>query len=312
MTKEFHQFQWDEMVERDCRQLVRMWAEEDWGGKQDWTTLALIPRGTPGIARVVARESGMISGMTAAGVALKELNLDTHWRPSVSDGDAVEAQAEIAEVSGAARDLLTVERLLLNLLGRMSGISTITQRYVNAISGSRAKIYDTRKTIPGWRRMEKYAVACGGGCNHRTGLFDAVLIKDNHLAIRNRLRGYDGSPANAVRQVRQFLQEVLPKNESHEMIVEVEVDTLEQLQDVLAQSPDIVLLDNMSLDQLRRAVDQRDQLCPRTQLEASGRVNLQTVGEIATTGVDRISVGALTHSAVNLDIGLDWGQRSDE
>jgi nicotinate-nucleotide pyrophosphorylase (carboxylating) len=176
----------------------------------------------------------------------------------------------------------------------------LTARYVEAIRGTRARIYDTRKTTPGWRRLEKYAVRCGGGCNHRTGLFDAVLIKDNHLALAGL------TAAEAVRRARTFLAELKHEGASEDMIIEVEVDTLEQLDEVLPVRPDIVLLDNMTPDQLRRAVALRDASGAEVELEASGGVDLETVRGIAETGIERISVGGLTHSAVALDVGLDW------
>jgi nicotinate-nucleotide pyrophosphorylase (carboxylating) len=201
--------------------------------------------------------------------------------------------------------LLTCERLVLNLLGRLSGIASLTRQYVKAIAGTKARIYDTRKTTPGWRRLEKYAVRCGGGFNHRLGLFDAVLIKDNHLVVGAEARGEQFTPAEAVRRARQFLASAFPERPDP-MIVEVEVDTLDQLREVLSAQPDLVLLDNMSLGDLRAAVALRDSEAPSVQLEASGGVRLETVAEIARTGVDRISAGALTHSAAWLDIGLDW------
>jgi nicotinate-nucleotide pyrophosphorylase (carboxylating) len=198
---------------------------------------------------------------------------------------------------------LTAERLVLNLLGRLCGIATLTQRFVACVAGTRARIYDTRKTTPGWRRLEKYAVRCGGGTNHRTGLFDAVLIKDNHLAQA----AHQGiSAADAVRRARRFLAACGPSRTAD--IVEVEVDTLEQLDAVLPQQPDIILLDNMSCAQLREAVRRRDASGVAVELEASGGVRLSTVREIAETGIERISVGALTHSATTLDVGLDWDE----
>ena len=193
----------------------------------------------------------------------------------------------VATVAGAMRDLLTTERLVLNLLGRLSGVATLTRRYVEAIAGTRADIYDTRKTTPGWRRLEKYAVRCGGGRNHRTGLFDAVLIKDNHLALAGI------GPAEAVRRAREFLPaRATEYPPARQLLVEVEVDTLTQLDEVLPQRPDLVLLDNMPPDQLRTAVQRRNAAAPEVELEASGGVNLQTVRAIAETGVERISVGA--------------------
>ena len=205
------------------------------------------------------------------------------------------------------RSLLSGERIFLNLIGRLSGIATLTRRYVEAIAGSGARIYDTRKTTPGWRRLEKYAVRLGGGHNHRTGLYDAILIKDNHLALGAAGQGAAHlSPAQAVRRARELVESMAAAQSGEPLIVEVEVDTLEQLAMVLGEGPDIVLLDNMPPDVLTQAVDLRDRVAPGIELEASGGVTLETVARIAATGVERISVGALTHSAGSLDVGLDW------
>ncbi len=301
VNKEFAQLEWNEQVADDCRQLVRLAVREDLDRWYDWTTLSLVPRETQGAAAVATRQPGTIAGLRAAALALEEMEVDVHWEPAIEDGQSVRAGTTVAHVRGSVRDLLTAERLVLNLLGRLSGVATLTRRYVEAIQGTPARIYDTRKTTPGWRRLEKYAVRCGGGRNHRTGLFDAILIKDNHLALGLRSAG------EAVRLAREFLQQDSPHfRHVADMIVEVEVDTLEQLAEVLPLGPDIVLLDNMSVEQLRQAVTRRDAVNPAVELEASGGVNLQTVRGIAQTGVERISVGALTHSAIGLDLGLDW------
>jgi nicotinate-nucleotide pyrophosphorylase (carboxylating) len=221
----------------------------------------------------------------------------------MEDGQLLEPGDSLGQIEGPARGILTAERIVLNALGRLSGIASLTRQYVEAAGETAARIYDTRKTTPGWRRLEKYAVRCGGGCNHRTGLFDAVLIKDNHLALGVELSAAANrySPAEAVVRARQFTRDHAPG-----MIVEVEVDTIEQLADVLPAGPDIVLLDNMTPDQLREAVERRDTLAPQVELEASGGVDLRSVAAIAASGVDRISVGALTHSFTSLDLGLDW------
>jgi nicotinate-nucleotide pyrophosphorylase (carboxylating) len=302
VSRDFTQLAWNETLADDCRQLVRLAVREDLDRWYDWTTLALVPREARGAATVVTRQPGTIAGLPAAALALEEMEVDVQFTPTVRDGQDVAAGERVAHVSGSVRDLLTSERLLLNLLGRLCGVATLTRRYVEAIRGTRAHLYDTRKTTPGWRRLEKYAVRCGGGRNHRTGLFDAILIKDNHLALAGH------SAAAAVRLAREFVQqESSPFPQVAGLIVEVEVDTLAQLDEVLPLGPELVLLDNMSVDQLRQAVARRDAVNPAVELEASGGVNLQTVRAIAETGVDRISVGALTHSAVGLDLGLDWG-----
>jgi len=311
MSKEFHQTIWDEVVADDCRQLVRLAILEDLNRAHDWTTAALVPDDLEGSAAIVARQPGIVAGLPAAAVALDEMGTAVQWDPLCQDGQSIERGTAVARMSGLLRHLLTRERLVLNLLGRLSGIATLTRRYVDAVAGHRARIYDTRKTTPGWRRLEKYAVRCGGGCNHRTGLFDAALIKDNHLAV-GAMAGHGSgfSPAAAVTRVRQFVAEAQAPGRQTEMIVEIEVDTLAQFEDALAASPDIVLLDNMPLQMLRRAVALRDRLAPGVELEASGNMHLARVARVAETGVTRISVGALTHAAVGLDLGLDVDGRT--
>lgn len=305
--QEFHQFVWDEALKRDCRALVRMALAEDLGHEQDWTTVSLVPDDRLGTASIVAREDGIAAGMKAIQLVVNEAQARLHVTTLVDDGKHFAAGTKLADLSGYARDLLTVERTLLNLLGRLMGIATLTGRYVSEVAETSARIYDTRKTTPGWRRLEKYAVRCGGACNHRTGLFDAVLIKDNHLAQRSSaVVGTPADAASAVDDVRNFLQSPQGAAKTDLLPIEVEVDSLEQLAAVLAVEPDIILLDNMSPLMLRAAVAMRDGASSKVQLEASGGVRLETVREIAATGVERISVGALTHSARALDIGLDW------
>jgi len=308
MPKEFAQLDWNDTVEDDCRQLVRLAVREDLARTYDWTTVSLVPQEVAGAARVVSRRDGVICGLQAAAIALDEMGIPVSWIPTVADGDSVLAGTPVAEISGPARDLLTAERILLNFIGRLSGVATLTKQYAKAVEDTPARIYDTRKTTPGWRRLEKYAVRCGGGKNHRQGLYEAVLIKDNHLAFgAHHTRAT--TPADAIRQARQFLVEVLGEKQAAEMIVEIEVDTLEQLELVLPQKPDIVLLDNMPPEALRQAVAMRNEVDPDVEsieLEASGGIDLATIRAVALAGVERISVGALTHSAVNFDVGLDW------
>ena len=304
---DFHQWTWNADLEHDCRQLVRLSLLEDLARWHDWTTVSLVPREATAAADFVVRKPGVIAGVAAFPAAIDELNVPLEWCAAVTDGMSVSAGTRLGTLRGPARDLLTVERTLLNLLGHLAGIATLTQRYVAAVAGTKARIYDTRKTLPGWRRLEKYAVHCGGGRNHRSGLFEAILIKDNHLALGRQVRGGESfTPGQAVDRAREFLQQQRADDVPPGMIVEVEVDSLDQLRDVLPHRPEIVLLDNMTPDKLRAGVALRNQLAPQVQLEASGGVNLDTVGAIAATGVERISVGALTHSAVALDIGLDW------
>jgi nicotinate-nucleotide pyrophosphorylase (carboxylating) len=306
MNRDFQQIQWDAAAEAECRRIVQWAVREDLDRQQDWTTVALVPPEAIGRAALVVRRSGVVAGMSAVPVALAEMESQIELADAATDGSNLTAGSRLATLAGPARSLLTCERLILNLLGRLSGIATLTRHYVDAVAGTKARIYDTRKTTPGWRRLEKYAVRCGGGFNHRLGLFDAVLIKDNHLVVGAEARGGEHfTPAEAVRRARQLLATALP-NRAEPMIVEVEVDTLDQLRDVLSAQPDHVLLDNMSLVDLRAAVALRDSAAPHVELEASGCVRLETVAEIARTGVDRISAGALTHSAQCLDIGLDW------
>lgn len=307
MPTDFTQIVWDAALAADCRRIVQLAVQEDLGRWQDWTTVALIPSEAKGRAAVVARPAGVVAGLPAAQLALAEIDPLIQWTALVADGTSVAEGTTVAMMAGSARSLLVAERLVLNLLGRLSGIASLTQRFVAAVAGTRARIYDTRKTTPGWRRLAKYAVRQGGGHNHRMGLFDGILIKDNHLAMLAD-SPQRCTPAEAVRRAREFRATLLADNSTvaDPRLIEVEVDTLEQLQEVLPAGPDLVLLDNMSLQQLRQAVALRDKSAPQIELEASGGVRLETVGEIARTGVERISAGALTHSAVAMDFGLDW------
>ncbi|HWE39075.1 MAG TPA: carboxylating nicotinate-nucleotide diphosphorylase [Isosphaeraceae bacterium] len=268
---------------------------EDFGPLGDLTGQAIIPAGATATARFVARAEGVVAGLPVVGLLADRLGLGPGWLSSVEDGDVVGPDAPLAELTGAARDILAIERTALNFLQRLSGIATLTARFVAAVEGTKAMILDTRKTAPGWRALEKYAVRCGGGRNHRSGLYDAVLIKDNHLAW---LAG-DGDPiGRAIAAARAGTPEGT--------VVEVEVDTLDQLDRALACGADIVLVDNLGPGPLAEAVRRRDAVAPRVLLEASGGVTLERVGPLARSGVDRISVGALTHSAPALDIGLDF------
>jgi nicotinate-nucleotide pyrophosphorylase (carboxylating) len=261
---------------------------EDLGLTGDITTNATVGAAANATAAFAARGPGVISGLDVAREAFRMLDPEIAFEAMVSEGDHVDAKTVVAEVSGSARAILTGERVALNFMGRMSGIATLTRRYVDAISGTKAQIADTRKTTPGLRAFEKYAVRCGGGHNHRTGLFDAILIKDNHIVAA-------GGLTQAILAARAHA--------GHMVKIEVEVDTLKQLEEVLSHKVDAVLLDNMTPDTLRKAVAM---VGGRAITEASGGVNLQTVRRIAETGVDVISIGALTHSAAVLDLGLDF------
>jgi nicotinate-nucleotide pyrophosphorylase (carboxylating) len=300
---DFTQLDWSPAIEDDLRQIVRLAVREDLDRFHDWTTLAIVDADQQGRAAVAVRKPGVVAGLRALPILIDEMHAAIDVELDAADGDDIEAGGTVAILSGSARDLLVCERPILNLLGRLSGIATRTREFVRQANGTRAKIYDTRKTTPGWRRLEKYAVRCGGGVNHRTGLYDAVLIKDNHLALA---ADENLTPADAVRRARKFLAETVAQRDRAEMIIEIEIDSLDQLDAVLAAGPDIVLLDNMRPEVLRQAVTQRDAVAPAIQLEASGGVNLATVRAIAESGVDRISVGELTHSSPALDVGLDW------
>jgi nicotinate-nucleotide pyrophosphorylase (carboxylating) len=267
---------------------VRAALEEDLGLAGDITTNATVPGDVRAEAVLSARRPGIVAGLSLAEAAFRALDPDARFAINVSDGEAVGAGGTIARVSGQARALLSAERVALNFVGHLSGIATLTRRYVDAITGTAAKIVDTRKTTPGLRAFEKYAVRCGGGHNHRIGLFDAVLIKDNHIAAA-------GGITAAIRAARAAT--------GHMTKIEVEVETLAQLELVMREMVDCVLLDNMTPETLAEAVGF---VAGRCLTEASGGVNLETVREIAESGVDLISVGALTHSAPVLDVGVDF------
>jgi len=303
MTKEFAQTTWDEDLQASWAKLLELAVEEDLGSCGDLTSHSLIPAHATGRAAVAARKAGVLAGLPAAAMAVHRIDPALNWTARGTDGQAFDAGEVVAELSGPVQGMLSAERLLLNALGRLSGIASLTRRYVDTVQGTSARIYDTRKTTPGWRRLEKYAVRCGGGWNHRLGLHAAVLIKDNHLAFGAQEGAGQYRPAEAVRRARRYLQQ--QPDRAH-AIVEIEVDTLAQLADVLPAGPDLVLLDNMAPAQLREAVEYRNAHRPGVELEASGGVSLDRLRAIAETGVERISVGALTHSAVSLDFGLDW------
>jgi len=312
MKKQFHQQNdWDARLDADWGKLLQLAVEEDLADMGDITTRALVAEDAIGHAAIVARSSGVLAGTPGIAATLERFDSRLQWAPVLEDGKAVSPGDRVGQIEGPAAALLSAERTVLNFLSRLSGIATLTARYVEAIHGTSASIYDTRKTVPGWRRLAKYAVRCGGGRNHRAGLYDAVLIKDNHLAFGAH-GGWESesarqfTPAEAVQKAREFIAIHVPAACREQVVIEIEVDTLEQLEEVLPQRPDIVLLDNMGPKTLQKAVSRRDALSPETELEASGGVNIETVRSLADSGVERISVGALTHSAVCLDFGLDW------
>jgi nicotinate-nucleotide pyrophosphorylase (carboxylating) len=264
---------------------------EDLGQVGDITTAATVSSRAQAEAALAARGGGVIAGLEVAATAFRALDPDVRFEALARDGEAVQAGTTVALVTGRARALLTAERVALNFLCHMSGIATLTARYVERIRGTAARIVDTRKTTPGLRAFEKYAVRCGGGHNHRSGLYDAILIKDNHIVAA-------GGISAAIAAARAHA--------GHTAKLEVEVTSLAELEEAMGHSIDAVLLDNMSFDLLREAVRF---VGGRVVTEASGGVNLDTVRAIAETGVDLISVGALTHSAPILDLGLDFETR---
>jgi len=266
--------------------IVRRALEEDIG-QGDVTSLWTLPPGLEGGGTLLCKEDGILAGMTVAAEVFRQVSPDLRLSAACADGEAIGSGDVLGKVEGPLQGMLTAERTALNLLQRMSGIATATHRYVQAAAGTRAVILDTRKTVPGLRALDKWAVRLGGGQNHRMRLDDMVLIKDNHIAAA-------GSIAAAVERVRAHNEQGLP--------IEVEVKTWSELEQAVALHPDRIMLDNMTPDQMRRAVDW---VAGRVPLEASGGITFESVREVAETGVDYISVGALTHSVMALDISLE-------
>lgn len=286
--------------------LIRLAVHEDLGEAGDVTSRLTIPESAHGVATIVQKSPGVACGLPIIEPVCRAFDerLNVEWlpgfHPEVLEGRFQEATRQpLARIHGPLRSLLAAERTVLNFLGRLGGVATLTRRYVQRIQGTAARIYDTRKTTPGWRQLEKYAVRCGGGENHRDGLFDMVLVKDNHIAAIGA-----GSLGEAIRTVVERNREEDPNR-----LIEVEVDTLDQFRQLLpVKGIDIILLDNMDCPMMRRCVELREaQQSNGTtpDLEASGGVNLETVRDIALTGVERIAVGSVTHSATSLDVGLD-------
>ncbi|MBL8888923.1 MAG: carboxylating nicotinate-nucleotide diphosphorylase [Planctomycetaceae bacterium] len=322
LPQDFLQSTWSPTLEEAALPLIRMALQEDLGGQRDWSTWVSVPEPLEAKAKIVCRESGVVSGLKLLPMIQAELAELTvkgaggsvpettgRWRLCASDGDRVERGTVVARWDGPAAPLLTMERTVLNFLGRLSGISTQTRHFVDAVVGTGTEIYDTRKTTPGWRLLEKYAVRCGGGRNHRLGLYSAIMLKDNHLASR---LGGTSSPGN-LREIIASARAKMALAKSQglvdtDLIFQVEVDSLAQLAVVLHEDVDLILLDNMTLHELRQALTMRESSKKRIPLEASGGINLANVAQVAGTGVDRISVGSLTHSVTTLDLGLDWGE----
>lgn len=278
------------------REQIKDWLQEDLG-TGDVTTLNTIPMHHQSIGIIHAKESGIAAGIPIAEIVFQEIDPDIQFQAHISDGEMVQKGTVIAEVKGFTRHILIGERLALNLLQRMSGIATRTNQYVNCIEDLSAQLVDTRKTTPGHRQLEKYAVRVGGGSNHRFGLYDAVMIKDNHIKA-------SGSITTAVKHARAAIP--------HTMKIEVEAETIEQVKESLAAGADIIMLDNMSIEDMKHAVQVIRQTNRSVCIEASGGVNLETVRQIALAGVDVISVGELTSSVRTLDISLDLNEKKGD
>jgi nicotinate-nucleotide pyrophosphorylase (carboxylating) len=308
MPEDFAPVSVDFQLEDDCRQLIRLAIREDLGNAFDWTTVALVSVSRRGVCRLGTRVAAVCAGEVTVPWILDEFEADIRWQPAVRDGDRLAAGETIGHLSGNVRDLLICERTILNFLGRLCGVATHTARHIELLQGTACRLYDTRKTTPGFRRLEKYAVRCGGGHNHRTGLFDAFLIKDNHLGLARSDAPL--SPLEAVAQARRWAGTAMEGRPAPSMI-EVEVDSLDQLVAALQARPQIVMLDNFKVDDLAKAVALRNQTAPEVELEASGGVRLETLAAIASSGVDRISCGGLTHGATWVDVGLDWVDRRE-
>ena len=280
------------------RPLIQMAIEEDLG-QGDKTSELLFKDDTTAKSTIISREEIVVCGMAIAGEILKSYDERLVLDVRIGDGELAHVGSKLGTIEGPLRPMLSAERVMLNFLQRLSGIATTTMKYVRAIQGTKARIYDTRKTMPGWRLLEKYAVRCGGGYNHRFGLYDGILIKDNHLAqlgkdFHQKLRGIVAE-AKEIKGVK---------------FVAVEVDHVDHQLNYVLEIPgiDIVLLDNMGQWQLKHAVEMRDKMCGKRKkplLEASGNITLSNVSAIAQCGIDRIAIGAITHSAKAVDIGLD-------
>ncbi|MBP83448.1 MAG: nicotinate-nucleotide diphosphorylase (carboxylating) [Verrucomicrobiales bacterium] len=273
--------------------LVKMALEEDLQDVGDLTSQNFVDENHESVGRIVSREEAVISGLEVAEEVCSEVDNDMRFVALIADGEVVRSGDVVCELLGKTRSILTAERTVLNFLQRLSGVATISKTFVDSIEGTGAVLLDTRKTTPGWRALEKSAVVHGGATNHRIGLYDAVMVKDNHLAANL-------TPINLADQLAAF------KNEHSGLKIEVEADRLDQVEAFLKiDGIDVILLDNMSNHQLASAVEMRDKLGVKIKLEASGSVTLKTVRGIAETGVDFISVGALTHSVRSIDLGLD-------
>ncbi len=288
----------DRQARERAQALIDMALDDDLGTAGDITSKSTIPEAAESVGRFVARREGVVAGLPIVGMIAERFRPFIDWKPFASDGDRIAPGEILGEVRGQTRSVLALERLSLNFLQRLSGIATLTNRFVEKTEGTKARILDTRKTTPGWRTLEKYAVRCGGGLNHRMGLHDAILIKDNHLAAL--------AASGCVRPVTEAVQRARAFTHGEGVMVTIEVDTLSQLNEALEATPDCILLDNFTPEMARIAVERRDRSAPRVLLEISGGLTLDRIADYASIGVDRLSVGALTHSAPALDIALDF------
>ncbi|MCG6154838.1 carboxylating nicotinate-nucleotide diphosphorylase [Rubinisphaera margarita] len=277
---------------RAAEQLVAMALAEDFGERGDVTSTLFIDSAREGQVDIGVRQPGALAGLPIVPLVLQQVDSRIEWTAHTEDGDRIQPGQVVGTLSGSVQKILMAERTILNFLTHLSGVATLTSRYADLIAGTQARILDTRKTLPGYRLLEKYAVRCGGGENHRMGLYDAVMLKDNHLASMTH-----SHPDQIVADVRARYPGIQ---------IIVEVDQLEQIETVLKWDPDVILLDNMPPEKLLKAVQLRDAQASDVQLEASGGITRETIAEVAQSGVDRISVGEITHSAPSLDLGFDW------
>lgn len=287
----------DEAVRRAAERAVREALGEDLGGGCDITSEATVAESLLAEGAFVCKEDAVVAGVPIVVEVCRQVSSGIAIEALKSDGDVVQSGQAVMEIRGPARGILLAERTSINFLSHLSGVATLTRRFVEAVAGTSARIMDTRKTLPGLRVLEKYAVRCGGGVNHRMGLWDQVLVKDNHLALMRRAGG-SGTLADALAAVRNAV--------ARGTVIEVEAKTLDEVREALEAGVDVIMLDNMSLELMSEAVGiVRSRPGARPELEASGGVTLDTVAKIAATGVDRISIGALTHSARSIDISLE-------
>jgi len=273
-------------MDKNTQLLIDLALNEDIG-IGDITSNSIISSKQKAVSIILAKDKGIIAGIGIAEFILNKVDSDIMFNPFLVDGDRIDIGSKIAQIEGPARPLLTAERTILNFIQRLSGVATITNKFVEAVVDYPAKIVDTRKTTPGWRALEKYAVTVGGAANHRFGLYDAVLIKDNHINVA-------GSITNAVNLAKAQIP--------HTTKIEVETDNIKQVEEALRNHVDIIMLDNMTIDEMKKAVEIIDH---KALVEASGGITLETVPQVAATGVDLISVGALTYSAMALDISIE-------